>query len=112
MTRDKAGFDVLGRIRSEREKRKWTEYELAKNSEITQSTISTWYRKGLQPSVASIEKICAGLGISMSEFFNAPSTETSYLTKEEKDTLSLFRSLSPKQRKAAVNFLKSMINGD
>ena len=112
MTRDKARFDVLGKIRSEREKRKWTEYELARNSEITQSTISTWYRKDLQPSVASIEKICAGLGISMSEFFNTPSSESSYLTKEEKETLSLFRSLSPKQRKAAINLLKSMISGD
>lgn len=36
---------------------------------IPTSTISTWYRKKLQPNIVSIEKICDGLGISLSYFF-------------------------------------------
>ena len=45
MTRDKSKFDVLGKIEKERTQRNWTEYTLAKNAGITQSTISTWYRR-------------------------------------------------------------------
>lgn len=69
MKREKSNFDILGRIQSERVKRSWTAYNLAKNAGLTQSTISTWYRKDLQPSVASLEKICTAFGISLSEFF-------------------------------------------
>ena len=64
MNREKSEFNILKKIEEERMKRNWSEYTLAKNSNLTQSTISTWYRRDLQPSVASIEKICSGLGIT------------------------------------------------
>lgn len=67
---EKPDFDILGRIESERKKRGWTQYLLAKNSGIPQSTLATWYKKNMQPSVASIEKICSGLGITLSQFFS------------------------------------------
>lgn len=35
--------DILNKITKRRLQRKWTEYELAKHSGLTQSTISTWY---------------------------------------------------------------------
>ena len=63
MEREKAKFDVLQRILDERTRRGWNEYTLAQKSGLTQSTISTWYRRNLQPSVASIEKICDGFGL-------------------------------------------------
>ena len=58
MEREKPTFDILGRIEQERLSRSWSEYALAENSGLTQSTISTWRRRNLQPNVASIEKIC------------------------------------------------------
>ena len=42
--RSKAEFDILGRIREERDKRGWTDYELAENCGLSQSTILTRYR--------------------------------------------------------------------
>ena len=69
MEREKPTFDILGRIEQERLSRGWSEYALAENSGLTQSTISTWRRRNLQPNVASLEKICSGLGISLSQFF-------------------------------------------
>ena len=53
--RSKATFDVLARIREEQDKRSWSDYELAERSGITQSTISTWYKRGIEPGVCSIE---------------------------------------------------------
>ena len=51
MEREKPTFDILGRIEHERLSRGWSEYALAENSGLTQSTISTWRRRNLQPNV-------------------------------------------------------------
>ena len=67
MEREKPNFDILGRIDRERLARGWSEYTLAENSGLTQSTLSTWRRRNLQPNVTSIEKICHGLGITRKE---------------------------------------------
>ena len=56
MEREKPNFDILGRIDRERLARGWSEYTLAENSGLTQSTLSTWRRRNLQPNVTSIEK--------------------------------------------------------
>ena len=52
MEREKPTFDILGRIERERLSRGWSEYALAENSGLTQSTISTWRRRNLQPNVS------------------------------------------------------------
>lgn len=106
--REKATFDILKKIDFEKQKRGWSEYQLSVNSGLTQSTISTWNKRKLQPSVASIEKICTGLGISLSEFFNE-STEAVHLTEEQKSLLGLWLKLKPVQRKAVISMLKSFV---
>ena len=106
MNREKCNFDILGKIEFERQKRNWSEYTLAQNSNLTQSTISTWYRKHLQPSVASLEKICNGLGITLAQFFSEEDLFQS-LTVEQKELLELWQSLSPIQKKAVIQLLKS-----
>lgn len=105
MEREKAKFDVLKRIENERLSRGWSEYLLAENSGISQSTISTWRRLNLQPNIASIEKICAGFGITLSQFFQTD--EFVCLSDDEKQILKAFSSLSPNQRKAVLNMLNS-----
>ena len=108
MERDKAKFDILNKILEERTKRGWSEYTLAQNSGLTQSTISTWYRKDLQPSVASIEKVCNGLGITLSQFFGDYTPESPVsLNQEQADLLSLWNQLTPAQRKAVMDMLRA-----
>ncbi|WP_308563640.1 helix-turn-helix domain-containing protein [uncultured Faecalibacterium sp.] len=103
MEREKPTFDILGRIEQERLARDWSEYALAENSGLTQSTISTWRRRNLQPNVASIEKICTGFGITLSQFFQEE--DSVYLTKEQKKLLDLWAKLSPVQREAVTKML-------
>lgn len=108
MERDKAKFDILNKILEERTKRGWSEYTLAQNAGLTQSTISTWYRKDLQPSVASIEKVCNGLGITLSQFFSDYTPESPVsLNQEQADLLSLWNQLTPAQRKAVMDMLRA-----
>lgn len=107
MKREKPAFDILGKIEQERLARGWTEYMLAESSGLTQSTISTWRRNNLQPNVASIEKICNGLGITLAQFFNE--SEAAILTAEQKSILDLWNKLSPKQRSAVLEMLNSFV---
>ena len=62
-------IDILERITQYREKHHWTEYELAKRAELPQSTISSWYRKNMLPSIASLDKIAQAYGLTLSQFF-------------------------------------------
>ncbi len=62
-------FDVLGRITELRDERGWSVYRLAKNAEIPQSSMATWYSKGIAPPMESIEKICKAFEITLADFF-------------------------------------------
>lgn len=61
--------DILSVIVSYREARGWSEYQLAEYSGIPQSTISSWYNKGVTPTIPTLEKVCAALGITLSQLF-------------------------------------------
>ena len=108
MKRDRAEFDVLKRIDQERDARGWTDYSLAVNSDLTQSTISTWRSRDLQPNLASIEKICHGLGITLSQFFSE-SDSIDDLNEDQQHILELWNRLSPAQRTAVSNLIESFL---
>lgn len=106
MRSEKASFDVLGKILLERQKRGWTEYALAKNSELSQSTISSWYRKDLEPSLASLERVCNGLGITLAQFFSTEDYPSS-LSKDQIELLDKWGKLTPEQRVALLAMIES-----
>ena len=89
--------DILEEITRLRLKRKWSEYDLAKHSNISQSTISTWYRKKQLPTIRSLEKVCQGFGITLSQFL-AEEDDMICLTPEQKELLDRWTSLSPRQQ--------------
>jgi len=99
--------NILKKIDRLRMERAWTEYQLAKNSGIPQSTISTWFRKQTVPTIESLNKICNGLGITLSEFFYE-GQETVILTPEAKEMLDRWSALSPKQREIVAELVAHM----
>lgn len=62
-------MDTNKRIRELMNERNWTEYRLAVNSGLSQSTIANLFNRNTVPSVATLEAICGGLGISLAQFF-------------------------------------------
>ncbi|MCD8155860.1 MAG: helix-turn-helix transcriptional regulator [Clostridiales bacterium] len=99
--------NVLKRIYEYREKRNWTEYQLAERSGLTQSTISSWYRKNMLPTLPSLEKICAAFGITLSQFF-AEEKDAVSLTDLQRNLLSEISHLSEKQQEALLDFIKTL----
>lgn len=76
-------INVLKRITELREAHHWTEYQLAEHSGLTQSTISSWYRKQMLPTIPSLVKICDAFGITVSQFFLEKMNKLSILQKNK-----------------------------
>jgi len=98
--------DILKEITKHRQARNWTEYELAKNSGLSQSTISTWYSKNQIPTIQSLEKICKGFGITLSQFF--AEGEALSLSPEQKDMLDNWNTLNKQQQQIILDLMKNI----
>ena len=98
--------DILKEITRLRLSRNWSEYELSIRSNLSPSTISTWYRKNQTPTIPSLEKICKGLGITLSQFF-AEGEDTLSLTQEQREMLDSWSSLNEKQQEIFLALLKA-----
>lgn len=101
-------MDILKKITDMRLEKGWTEYELAERSELTQSTISSWYRKNLIPSIPSLERICDAFGITLSQFFQDDEAFSKNITKEQMEILNRWNRLTKDQRKKLADFLDSI----
>lgn len=97
--------NVLEEITRLRTKRKWTEYDLAKHSGLSQSTISTWYRKNQIPTIQTLDKVCTGLGITLSQFF-AEEDDVVSLTPQQRELLDNWSALSETQQKLFMELFK------
>lgn len=99
--------DILASIVQYRQARGWSEYQLAEEAGLPQSTISSWYRKNMTPSIQSLEKICTVFGISLSQLF-AQEGETVDLTGEQCQLLERWAGLHREQREALLKLIETM----
>ena len=100
-------MDVLQRILDLRLERGWSEYKLSVESDIPQTTISSWFRKQICPTVPSLEKICKAYNITLSQFFSEESEQVT-LTDEQAELIEHFSKLDKKQQISLLDFLKSL----
>lgn len=99
--------DILATITKYRQDRGWTEYQLAERSGLPQSTISSWYRKNMIPTVPSLEKICIAFGITLSQLF-AEEENTVSLTDSQKKLLESWSRLTDEQQAAVFTLIDRM----
>ena len=99
--------DILTAITEYREDRGWSEYQLAERSGLPQSTISSWYRKSMVPTIPSLEKICAAFGITLSQLFAEGDSPVS-LTMSQKKLLDRWARLSEEQQAVVFALIDKM----
>ena len=99
--------DILASITEYRMERGWTEYQLAERSGLPQSTISSWYRKNMVPSIPSLTKICAAFGITMSQLFSEDDTPVS-LTDSQRKLLENWSKLNKEQQEILFQLIEKM----
>jgi transcriptional regulator with XRE-family HTH domain len=99
-------LNILNKITELREERHWTEYQLAEKSGLTQSTISSWYRKDMLPSITSLTKICDAFGITISQFFLENENEAVLLNDKQRQLIDYASRLTSEQYDALLCFLQ------
>lgn len=101
-------MEILDKISNMREERHWSEYQLAEKSGLTQSTISSWYRKNTLPSIPSLQKICDAYGITLSQFFLDNNEKTVLLSDTQLELLNVISRLNSSQQNHLLCFLKEL----
>ncbi len=99
--------DILKTITAYREERGWTEYQLAEHSGLPQSTISSWYRKNMIPTLPSLEKICTAFGITLSQLF-AEGDSPVTLTESQRRLLERWVRLDEEQQAVIFALIDKM----
>lgn len=98
-------MDVLERLQKLMDARGWSMYRLAKESGLTESTISNIYRRNAIPSIVTLESICKGFGITLSQFF--AEGEMVELTPELQEVFENWRALTPEQKDATLAMMRA-----
>ena len=93
-------MDTLARLKQLMNERGWTMYRLAKESGLTESTIANIYRRNALPSIPTLEMICQGFGITLSQFF--AEGELVELTPDLKEIFDGWVFLTPEQKNAML----------
>ena len=94
-------FEVGHRITELREKRGLTVNRLANLAGISQSHLRDIELGKKQPTVACLEYICYALKVSLVEFFNVEAADVDEISP-------VITHLNDTQRKALINFLKTL----
>ena len=97
-------MDTIQRLRNLLEARGWTEYRLSKECGLNVSTIQNIYHRNTYPSVPTLEAICKGFGITLSEFF--ADSDMVELTPDLKKLFDHWISLTPEQKETVLRLLQ------
>lgn len=99
-------MDANQRIRFLMKQRGWTAYRLSKNSGLSENTIATILKRNSVPSINTLERICKGFGITLSEFF--AEGDTVEVSDDTKQLIEYWVGLSPEHKQSVLDLLKNM----
>ena len=101
-------MDILSRLEELLEQKGWSRYRLSKESGLSEETLTNIFKRGTLPSLATLQAICKGFRITMSQFF--AENEMIELTPELNELFDEWKYLTPKQKDAVLNVMKAMKN--
>lgn len=101
-------MDILERIKALQKEKGWTNYQLAQEAAMTQSTLTNMFARKTLPSVTTLIAICDAFEITLSQFFSENET-TPILSSEEITLIQKYRQLS-KKNKNVINILINELN--
>jgi transcriptional regulator with XRE-family HTH domain len=93
-------MDTHKRLRQLLDERGWTEYRLSKECGLSESTLANIFRRNTVPSISTLEAICSGFGITLSQFF--ADGDMVEMSPELKELFDNWVTLSAAQKKAAL----------
>ncbi len=99
-------MDTNERLRKILDERGWTYYKLSKSSGLSESTVTNIFKRNTVPSIPTLELICKGFGITLSQFF--ADGDMVELTPDLKRIFDGWSNLTPKQNQAVMQMIDAM----
>ena len=99
-------LDIHRRLKDLMEERNWTEYKLAKEAGLSQSTISNLFKRNMLPTIPTLEAICSSFGLTLSQFFAEGNIVS--LTSQQRELINCWNLLSGEQKEILLQLMKTM----
>ena len=97
-------MNVIERIKKMKNERGWTDYKLASEAMIPQSTLASIYERNTPPKLDVLENICQAFGITLAQFF-MEDEQMQLVSTQEKRLLDAYRKLPAKKRQLLLELL-------
>lgn len=97
-------MEVIEKIRKLQWERNWTDYKLAQEAGISQSSLATMFTRNTPPKVDTLQRICEAFGITLSQFF-LEDEHIEILSEKEKSMILAFRKLPPEKQRLLIEIL-------
>ena len=102
-------MDIGKRIKEIMEERRWTKRRLARESGITIVTLKNIIDNKSSPTLSTVEAVCKGFGIHMSQFFSE-NNNVIEMTPELKELFDSLEYLSESQKELLKKIMKELKN--
>ena len=99
-------MDAQKRIRELMEERNWTDYRLAKEANLSHSTVTNMFNRNNAPTLPTLEAVCRSFGITLAQFF--AEGEESRLTEEQQKLFSKWSTLTDRQKQILLELMDAI----
>ena len=96
-------MDIHDKLQNLLDARQWTRYRLAKECGLSEATIANIFKRGNVPSLATLDQICSGFKITLSQFF--AENNMVELSPELKDLFEKWIYLTNDQKEALIHVI-------
>ena len=100
--------DVIQHIQDLCRERDWSYYRLAKESDIPYSTLNNMINRTNIPTIPTLQKLCDGFGITLSDFFTENS-DRPQLTVGQQEVIELYTRLDHEKRNVLKAYMKGLL---
>ena len=89
-----------------------TTYQLAKQSGVSYSVLSSMFRRGTNPSFTTLCRLCYGMNISLSQFFSENDLAIIPLDDNAKKLVNLYTRLSTSGKELLMAYLQGLCDNE
>ena len=95
------------RIKQLMEERGWTDYRLAKEANLSHSTVTNMFNRNNAPTLPTLEAVCRAFGITLSQFISE-GNDPAQLTEEQSILFSKWSTLTEEQKNLLLALIDTM----
>ena len=99
-------MDTQKRIRELMEERGWTDYRLAKEANLSHSTVTNMFNRNNAPTLPTLEAVCQAFGITLAQFFANEDEMT--LTEEQQMLFAKWSTLTDRQKQILLELMDAI----